>query len=257
MVVATRRRCRIRVAVTVVAGLALIAHLLFPDIKIDSAALVLAAIALLPWLGELLESFEFPGGWKFKFHSLEKRQNQLELAAEETKARAAEATSTAQAAFGAAQTSELSAAPATMDTVGRLVAEYSRLRAQPRTPTRNSELDRLFGAMVANVPNVPDFDPTVALRDTDGGLRFAGYAYLYGRPDPARLTDVVDALLLEQTGINQYWAIRTVAVLLEHADPSSVPDTISGHLRELMSRQRIGSARHAKLAELLHTLRAG
>jgi hypothetical protein len=249
------RRRWLGVVVTAVAVLAAAAHTVLPNVKIDSITVLLAVIAVLPWLGELLESIELPGGWKVKYRSLEERQNLLERAAAETDARAADATSTAQAAFGAARTTDLPAAPTTMDTVRLLAEEYSRLRATPRHRARTAELDRLFGAMVAIVPQVPNFDPAGALRDEDGGIRLAGYAYLYSRPDPTRLTNVVDALAHEQTAFNQYWGIRTLTALIDHADPTTVPDTVFGELRELMDRLPADSNRHTKLAELLQARR--
>jgi hypothetical protein len=173
----------------------------------------------------------------------------------EAGAQAAEAASTAQAAFGAAQTFDPTAAPATMDTVRLLVEEYNRLRAQPRQRTRTAELDRLFGAMVAIVPRVPDSDLVKALQARDDGTRLTGYAYLYGRPDPARLNDVVDALAHEQTPFNQYWVIRTVATLMEQSDVSTLPDSVFITLRELMDRLPADTSRHAQLAELLQSRR--
>jgi hypothetical protein len=71
------------VVVTAVAVLAAVAHILWPNVKIDTITVLLAVIALLPWLGELLESIELPGGWKVKYHSLEERQNLLERATAE------------------------------------------------------------------------------------------------------------------------------------------------------------------------------
>jgi hypothetical protein len=46
----------------------LLAHLLVPGrVKVDVVALVLVAAAILPWLGDVFESIEFPGGGGVKF----------------------------------------------------------------------------------------------------------------------------------------------------------------------------------------------
>jgi len=39
----------------------------YPTIKIDAISVGLIIIAFLPWFSELIESAEFPGGWKIKF----------------------------------------------------------------------------------------------------------------------------------------------------------------------------------------------
>jgi hypothetical protein len=249
------RRRWLGVGVSTVALIAAVAHVVWPGIKVDTITVLLLVVALVPWLGDLLDSIELPGGWKVKYRALEERQESVERAAAQADARAVEATSTAQVAIGAAQTIDPAAAPATMETVRLLAEEYHRLRAQPRTQARTSDLDRLFGAMVAVVPKVPDFDPGDALRAEDGGIRLAGYAFLYGRPDPARLGEVVDALLREQTAFNQYWAIRTTAALLDHSDLSVVPDSVVAQLRELMDRLPPDTSRHAQLATLLQARR--
>ena len=41
-------------------------------IKIDAISLGLIIVAILPWLSSLIESAEFPGGWKIKFRDIER-----------------------------------------------------------------------------------------------------------------------------------------------------------------------------------------
>jgi hypothetical protein len=49
-------------------GLALaIIHVARPSLKIDTTTLILLGVALLPWLGTVLDSVELPGGFKAKF----------------------------------------------------------------------------------------------------------------------------------------------------------------------------------------------
>lgn len=51
--------------------LILSARLLWPTLKIDVISLGLIIVAILPWLSSLLESAEFPGGWKIKFRDIQ------------------------------------------------------------------------------------------------------------------------------------------------------------------------------------------
>ncbi|WP_086852331.1 hypothetical protein [Amycolatopsis kentuckyensis] len=234
-------------AVTLVALLGAAAHLIWPGLKIDAITVLLLVVALVPWLGELLESIELPGGWKVKYRDLRERQDALERTTEE-------ASSTAQAALGAARGEDL---PPTMETVRRFAEEYRRLRKTSREPARTAELDRLFGTMVTVLPRVPGFDPVQALGDDEGGIRLAGYAALYGRPDPALLDETIRALSRETTAFIQYWAIRTVAAMLERADPADVPDEVFDILDELYSRLPRSSSRHEQLGRLLEARRYG
>src|SRR5689334_11246793 len=50
-----------------------IVRLARPDLTIDTITLVLIAIAAIPWLGHIIESFELPGGPKVTYHKLEQR----------------------------------------------------------------------------------------------------------------------------------------------------------------------------------------
>lgn len=53
-----------------ISGIALSAlalRIAFPTIKIDGISIGLIILAFLPWCAELIESAEFPGGWKIKF----------------------------------------------------------------------------------------------------------------------------------------------------------------------------------------------
>lgn len=240
-----RHRRRLGAAVSVVALLGAAAHLIWPGLKIDAITVLLVVVALVPWLGDLLESIELPGGWKVKYRDLQERQDALERST-------AEASSTAQAALGAVRGEDL---PPTMETVRRFAEEYRRLRQTPRQPARTAELDLLFGTMVTVLPRVPGFDPVRAFDDDEGGIRLAGYAALYGRPDPALLGGTVRALCRETTAFIQYWGIRTVAALLERADPGEVPDDVFADLEELHGRLPHGTSRREQLGRLLETRR--
>ena len=61
----TERRL-VQVSVTVVALCGAVAHLHWPDAKIDAITLALIILAALPWVAILFEEIELPGGWKFK-----------------------------------------------------------------------------------------------------------------------------------------------------------------------------------------------
>ncbi|MFH5832359.1 hypothetical protein [Halalkalibaculum sp. DA384] len=64
----------IQISITAGALLIAIAHLIWPDLKIDAITLTLIMIAIIPWLAPLFKSVELPGGWKFEFQELLKAQ---------------------------------------------------------------------------------------------------------------------------------------------------------------------------------------
>jgi ABC-type multidrug transport system fused ATPase/permease subunit len=57
------QRAVVSIVITTVALAAVVAHLIWPDLAIDAIALALVGIAILPWLGLILESIEWPGGF--------------------------------------------------------------------------------------------------------------------------------------------------------------------------------------------------
>lgn len=68
----------LRVFITIIAVGFIIVHLIFPNLKIDSITLVLLVFALIPWITQIFESLELPGGWKFTFRKLEKTGQKAE-----------------------------------------------------------------------------------------------------------------------------------------------------------------------------------
>ncbi|CAB1061709.1 hypothetical protein D1BOALGB6SA_6484 [Olavius sp. associated proteobacterium Delta 1] len=63
---------RLKIIISCAGLLILLARLIWPMIKIDAISLGLIIVAILPWLSSLIESAEFPGGWKIKFHDMER-----------------------------------------------------------------------------------------------------------------------------------------------------------------------------------------
>ncbi|MBU2730211.1 hypothetical protein [Acidithiobacillus caldus] len=57
-----------------------LAHIVWPQLTIDSVTLALIVIAILPWLAPLVKSLELPGGWKIEFHELLKAASRAESA---------------------------------------------------------------------------------------------------------------------------------------------------------------------------------
>jgi hypothetical protein len=68
-----------KITISVISALILIAHMVWPSIKFDAAALFLIMICVIPWLGGIFKSIELPGGTKVEFREkLIKAMKQLE-----------------------------------------------------------------------------------------------------------------------------------------------------------------------------------
>ena len=63
-------RQSIQVAISLAAIILIMGHLLLPGITLDTATMLLIALAFIPWLVPLFKSLELPGGWKFEFQEI-------------------------------------------------------------------------------------------------------------------------------------------------------------------------------------------
>jgi hypothetical protein len=76
-----KRADAIRGVVSVGAVALLLSHLLLPGrVRIDVIALVLLAVAILPWLGDVFESIDFPGGGGVRFRETVKAAGEVVVA---------------------------------------------------------------------------------------------------------------------------------------------------------------------------------
>jgi hypothetical protein len=63
-----------KAAVTGVALLALLLHMISEKTRLDTTGLVILFLALLPWLASVLSRAELPGGWKLEFQAVRTEQ---------------------------------------------------------------------------------------------------------------------------------------------------------------------------------------
>ena len=61
----------LKIGISSVAGLLIVARLIWPDVKIDVISIGLFVVALIPWMTSLVESMKFPGGWEIKLRDIE------------------------------------------------------------------------------------------------------------------------------------------------------------------------------------------
>jgi hypothetical protein len=232
-------------------------HALTPDTpKVDAITLALVVIALLPWLGSLIESL--------KYGDLEVKLRKAEVNAEEAKGAAESAR---QLALGQTEVQSQSALSGLTQThltresaiseMQKLAVEYREKRMKNRPGDfRTALMTKIIHQMMALAPEVPQEAILPWLNDPDGAKRLAVYAYLYARPD----FNEVDALLesvanRENPPFAQYWGIMALRkVIGARGEVSLKPATVSG-LRAFLKTLRPGTDRYYELARLLTDLR--
>lgn len=196
-------------------------HLVKPDLKIDGATLVLAAIAVVPWLGDLFESIELPGGAKLQYRKLEERLEAAEQRAEEVRLAANDASRQARVALVASR-NESVPEEGVEEAVGRLLDEFTDLRRRmPSGAARTYRQELIVAELIKLAPQLADFDIAGALGSADGGRRLTAYARLYACPEDF-LPTLVAAAAEEVVSFSQFWALRAIDAVIDAVGPGNV-----------------------------------
>lgn len=70
---------RVKIVISIIAGLLIVAHLCWPNIKPDAATLALIIAGILPWLGPIIRSIELPGGFKIELQDIRAATRKIEM----------------------------------------------------------------------------------------------------------------------------------------------------------------------------------
>lgn len=204
-----------------------VVHVLRPGIKIDTITVLLLVVAVVPWLGGVLESIELPGGARFVFRQLEGRIEAMEARTARLDQEVDGAAATARVALAAAgstgadDTAEASVAQATME---RLASEYTRLRrTEAGGPARTAKQEQLFAELLRVTPHIPALDLRTMLASEDPGTRLAACARLYAVPDPTKLDLLVDAVAREELPFIKYWGFIVLGRVIDELGADQVP----------------------------------
>ncbi|MFD9725056.1 hypothetical protein [Streptomyces sp. NPDC059072] len=219
---ARRAKRLIAVVISLGAVAAAVVHVVKPEVKIDGVTLALAAIAVVPWLGDLFESIELPGGTKLQYRRLEERVEAAEQRTDEVRQAVGDAARQARVALVTSGGGRGGGTSAEAE-VRELVHQYAELRrTQPSGSARTLFQERIFAELVRVTPYVDDFDVSAALRSRDGGTRLTAYARLHARPEPGRLGELVATAVEEGLPFSQYWAFRAVGTVVDELGADNV-----------------------------------
>ncbi|WP_330335573.1 hypothetical protein OHS33_38480 (plasmid) [Streptomyces sp. NBC_00536] len=230
------RRNRLTAPLISAAAVAVAAiHLARPDLRIDGITLALAAIALIPWLGDLFESLELPGGAKIQYRKLEERLEAAEQQAEDVRLAVNSASRQARVALVTSGDETLQG-EAAAERVGRLTADFTALRRRmPSGPERTYRQEQIFAELIRVTPHLTGFDVPTALASTDGGTRLSAYARLYACPEAEHLQPLVSAATTETLPFAQFWAFKAIDTVLDATDPGNVRLTTVRALRSCLA----------------------
>lgn len=249
-----------RLLVTAVALATGVFHLTWSNPKFDGVIVALLVVALVPWLGAVIDTLELPGGWKVKYRDMEQRLTRTETgladAHAETQHIKGAAASASQKATVALATNKPDSHPRHADRqLNELVAQYNKVRAAQESSNKRTEiLTEIVGRMVALSGQLSHYDWRKALQSDDSGMRVAGYAWLYARPNRRAAQLLVQTVTArEDTHFGQYWGLEALQKCLPMADAGTVA-ALTPQLKEFLSTLPIGSDRHYELSNLLEQL---
>ena len=243
----------LRVGVTTLALAAAAVHILWPEIKIDAITLGLLIIACLPWLAPLIKSIEIPGVGKLELQEIKRQTEEARGAAQSASQKAEFALAGTQARTDLLSV-PLKASPESQ--LEELSKEYDRIRAtQPSGAARTSAMTSVVRKMADLAPYLQEtFNVEHALREKeDRGKRLSAYAYLWARPDYARLESLVDSVMkIEDKPFGQYWGIQAMGRVIASRPPRTKIDLrVLGKLRSFLSQLQPGTDRYYELQRIL------
>lgn len=240
-------RTAVQIAITAIAIAALVLRQVLPNFHADNITLALVVIAFLPWLGLVFKSFEVPGLGKVEF--LERKVRTLE---EQQRV----SNENSSLAAGAASILVAGKAGAALEadggqTLSNLANKYDEMRrTMPSGWQRTSELAKVFGQMAAAAANADQFDVRRALSAGDEGTRITGIAYLFARPDPGMMDELISTITQKETAaFNQYWGLKTVQNILDHGGK------LSDQSRKKLTRYAANVERRDRYRETMKILR--
>lgn len=240
----------LRVALTLAATAIAISHAVWPGAKIDGVTLGLIGLAVLPWLAPIIKSIELPGIGKIELQ-------EVKAQVEELRGQTASASQKANTALASRTTS----VPANTPTphallpdqrLSVLASKYDEIRrTQKSGDLRTGAMTDVVGEMIDLASSVPSATAIPLLNDQDEGKRLFAYAYIYARPEPQVLADLVRSITeREKQPFGQYWGIQAIGRVIQSA-PGSADSQIQNILRGFLTKLQKGTDRYYELSKII------
>lgn len=244
----------LRLAVTIGAILAGAIHAVWPGVM-DAITAALLLLAALPWLAPIIKTIEVTGVGKIELRELQRTAQEALGAA----ASAAQKGDLALAGgLSAPMAKQEMIAGTELSDVWSLALAYDRIRETQRSgPSRISAMTAVVRKMIDASSSLAIPEVKNALQDRDPGRRLVAYAFLYTRPEPALLDDLIrSALELEDKPFGQYWGILAIGRVVGEMKRREVGEDTVQRLRSFLAELPPGTDRHYELNRVLQSLDA-
>ena len=231
----------------IVAGI----HIWVPSITVDAITLALFVVTLVPWLQPIFKTIKLPGGFELTLQELKQEVKNATGAAQSAERKADLAVSglttvaTGQRELGVERGPE--------ERLTKLAETYEEIRNnQTAGPTRTQAMTDVVRKMIELAASLPNFDVASRLRSTAKGQRLAAYAYLYAKPNPTLLAELVlSVTTLEDKPFGQYWGLQAIGLNVGDVGAKSIPDSVARDLIAYSTRVPSGTDRDYELRRIL------
>jgi hypothetical protein len=240
---------RLKLVVSIIAAAGIVAHFVF-KIQIDGVTLGLLCLGSLPWLAPLIKSVEIPGVGKIEMQEVKAQAEQAKGAAESAVQKVELVLANAVSKELTVVASEMSADKVAVEWQN-CAEEYKRLRDRlPSGSNRTSLMTQVVSRMLSLAPLLSNYDVTSELKQGDRGRRLGAYVFLYARPEPRYLQDLVSSVTqIEDKPFGQYWGILAIQKVLGGiADPV---ENTKQELRRFLAKLKPGTDRYYELSKIL------
>ena len=249
----------LKVLISIAAVAIAVLHVAFPALAIDLVVLALFAVAVLPWLQPIFKSIKLPGGLEITLQDFAKKIDNATGAALSAERKADLAVSGLTTDNPVERAASFAPRGAVGDSAAtelrRLSAQYEDIRATQFAGDRRTQaMTEVVRRMIAIAPSLQDFDVGSALRSASLGERLAAYAFLYARPDPSRLAELVASVTRTETKpFGQYWGLQAIGRNIGSAD---VPAAVVEDLDRFANVVQKGTDRHYEVQRILRQIGA-
>jgi hypothetical protein len=231
---------RVSIGVSVLAGLAIAVHLIWPELKVDVVTVALLIFGSLPWLRGIVQSISLPGG-----PSIDLRNDRLQVITQEEKQKDA-AVETVGSAIDTGSPSQR------VQEIERQAELYEKIRREmPSGADRTREMAKTAQQILSLLP-VPELHVVDKLPSPRAGQRLIAYLSLVAEPDAGHGEELIETLT-EREGIpyNQSWALRALSRILDVKGSSWVSPRSVAMLSGMRDGLRPGSDRQLTLVNLV------
>ena len=223
--------------------------------KVDAIVIALLIIAVLPWIGALIESLKY-GELEVKLRDAVKKANEAKGAAESARLLAITQSETDLQKESRTAASERFAGQSPLQQIQDLATEYSKVRAaNPPGDYRTSLMTGIMKQMREAARSLSESEILPWLQDEDPARRLAAYAFFYEKPDFAQLTALLKSVMDPQNKpFAQYWGILALQRTIGTRGLAPVPNETKVTLKRFLSRLKPGTDRYYELSRLIQTL---